>query len=110
MNGLNPNYVLGAIVAVVLAALGAILFVLSNHEPEATQTVQVGLLTAVVVPVVTSLFALFNSARARDSANGAHQALGDTNDELEAAQARIAFLETKAGVPSPPRPSQEKTT
>jgi hypothetical protein len=101
---LNPNFVLAAIVALALAAIVAVLYVLGQHGTASDQVVQVGLVTAIAVPVLTSLFALFNSARAASTVNGVTQAVSDHGGELEAAQARIAFLEQRLGVQAPPQP------
>lgn len=102
MRGLNPNFVLLSIVAVALAAIGAILFVLGGHGSVQDQVVQVGLLTAVAVPVITSLFALLMASRAEQSINGVHQSLYDQGErqdqvaeELEAKESRIAALEER---------------
>lgn len=104
MNGLNPNLVLRAIVLVVLAAVGAVLFIIGKGGPVSDQVVQAGLVTVLTTGVVTSLFALLQSTRARDSASSAHDAINGTQDDLEAAQTRIAYLEARLGIKPPPDP------
>jgi hypothetical protein len=103
VSGLNPNFVLVAIVVVTLSALAAVLFLVGRGGSTSELTLEVGLITAISVPVVTSLFALFNSALTRNSVNGLNDSVNSQSDELEAAQARIAYLEGQAKPPiSPP--------
>lgn len=105
MDRLNPNLVLAAIVVVALVAVAAALGVFVLGGDAQTIAARAGIVGAVTAPIIVSLLALLTSLQARTTANGAAESTSGHAEQLEAAEARIAYLEAL----NKPAPSQRST-
>ena len=98
---LNPNLVLGGIIAVLLIGTGAFIAVFLAGGTDQAVLARVGLITAFLAGPLTSLIAVLNSNQARIRADAQHVEMTEVmnghtrqNDEdREAMEARIAYLE-----------------
>lgn len=115
MRGVSPTALLGGLIAIVIVTVGGVVTIFLAGGPPDVVIARAGLITAITGSVIASLVGLLVAGRAEATANGAagtanstKQALNGHADELEAAQARIAFLEGKMGVQPPPPTTQEQ--
>lgn len=108
MTGMSPAAILLALVAVVMLTVGAVVAIFFAGGPPDVVLGRAGIITAITGGVIAALTGVVIASRAQETANGAadkagrvQQAVNGHADELEAAQARIAFLETRAAQAPP---------
>lgn len=92
-SGLNPNYVLAAIVATVVASLAAMGSVFITGGPTDTVLTRIGLVTAFVVPTITALIAMLMSGIQHQQVNRIGADLQTHKEELAGTEERVSAIE-----------------
>jgi len=95
MSGLNPNFVLAGVVAVIALAGGALVAIFLAGGTETAELARAGLIAAMVAPTVTSLLALLAGNRAHEQVATVAEKVNGHDAALATAQARIAELEAQ---------------
>lgn len=116
MKGLNATVLLAGLVAVVLITVGAVVAIFLAGGPLDAQLARAGIVTAITGSVIVSLVTLLMAGRAEVKSAAAvagtqanTESINGHTAELEAAQARIAYLEALPGGPSHPGPVEEQS-
>lgn len=103
MSGLNPNFVLAGVVAVLALAGGAVVAIFLAGGTETAQLARAGLIVAMVAPTVTGLMALLAGNRAHQQATGLAKRLNGHAAVIGEQQAQLTALEQRtAALPDPP--------